>query len=271
MANNPIVQAEEDILFSIEGLAGPEAVRYDPGQDVYFVSNFNGSPNDDANGFISKIGSEGSIESLEFMTGSDEHPMHGPRGMVIVGDILWACDQNGIHGFNRITGDQSHFVDLSSLGAQFPNDITATPEGVLYVTDHARSAVYRIEDGSATVFQDGPHLINPNGITWNRINNNLVLGPWKGINKALPTLSLSGTVDTLTTLTGGFIDGIEITEKGILLASQMDSLIYRFNDGVDTAIIKTAGKPADIGVDTQRNRIAVPYIDLNRVDVWQLQ
>jgi hypothetical protein len=31
-----------------------------------------------------------------------------------------------------------------------------------------------------------------------------------------------------------------------------------------------AGAPADIGIDTRRNRVAVPYIDLDRVDIWQL-
>lgn len=30
------------------------------------------------------------------------------------------------------------------------------------------------------------------------------------------------------------------------------------------------GRPADIGLDASGNRIAVPYIALNRVDIWQL-
>jgi hypothetical protein len=30
------------------------------------------------------------------------------------------------------------------------------------------------------------------------------------------------------------------------------------------------GRPADIGVDTRRGRVAVPYIALNRVDIWAL-
>ena len=32
----------------------------------------------------------------------------------------------------------------------------------------------------------------------------------------------------------------------------------------------TTGAPADIAVDTKRNRVAVPYISLDRVDIWQL-
>jgi hypothetical protein len=31
-----------------------------------------------------------------------------------------------------------------------------------------------------------------------------------------------------------------------------------------------AGRPADIGIDTRRQRVAVPYVALNRVDIWSL-
>ena len=54
-------------LFVIEGLSGPEAVHYDAEQDVYFVSNFNGDAAGDANGFISRVGPDGEIETREFM------------------------------------------------------------------------------------------------------------------------------------------------------------------------------------------------------------
>ncbi|HUP21234.1 MAG TPA: hypothetical protein VM778_14955, partial [Gemmatimonadota bacterium] len=45
------VQDSTDIVFSITGLSGPEAVRYDPDQDVYFVASFGESGDDprDAN------------------------------------------------------------------------------------------------------------------------------------------------------------------------------------------------------------------------------
>ncbi|MGK7392794.1 MAG: hypothetical protein ACNS60_20735, partial [Candidatus Cyclobacteriaceae bacterium M2_1C_046] len=36
------VQDSTDVTMSIVGLDGPEAVRYDPDKDVYFISNFTG-------------------------------------------------------------------------------------------------------------------------------------------------------------------------------------------------------------------------------------
>ena len=49
----------EDRVQVWEGFAGPESVRYDPDQDVWFVANFNGAGGErDANGFISRVSAE---------------------------------------------------------------------------------------------------------------------------------------------------------------------------------------------------------------------
>ena len=50
-------------LATRDGFSGPEAVRYDADQDVYFVGNFNGSGSAlDNNGFISRVRPNGKIE-----------------------------------------------------------------------------------------------------------------------------------------------------------------------------------------------------------------
>src|SRR3989304_4371092 len=48
------------------GLQTPESVLYDAAEDVYLVSNINGSPTAaDGNGFISRIGPEGAGRGLQ--------------------------------------------------------------------------------------------------------------------------------------------------------------------------------------------------------------
>src|SRR5687767_7241889 len=45
---------------------GPESVRYDRDQDVWFVSNVNGNPGaKDNNGYISRLKSDGTPDSLK--------------------------------------------------------------------------------------------------------------------------------------------------------------------------------------------------------------
>jgi hypothetical protein len=50
------IQDSTHRVATITGLSGPEAVRYDPDQDVYFIGNFNGPPSGDANGFVRASG-----------------------------------------------------------------------------------------------------------------------------------------------------------------------------------------------------------------------
>jgi hypothetical protein len=54
------------------------------------------------------------------------------------------------------------------------------------------------------------------------------------------------------------------------VASQADSSLHLFAGGTGRPVVRTAGQPADIGVDTRRNRVAVPYISLDRVDIWDV-
>lgn len=263
------VQDSTDIVVSITGFSGPEAVRYDPDQDVYFVSNFNGDAAGDANGFISKVTPDGTIDSLRFMTGSEMHPLHGPRGMYISGDTLWVADADGVHGFDTESGELLEFVDFTIHEPGFLNDVVKGADGYLYVTDTGKSTVYRIEDGTPTVLVENLPA-PPNGITIDA-DNNLVLAPWEGATM-FPSLVVGdqGYAEYTNAQGGGNFDGIEFVNGRMVVASQEDNSIHVIHDGSDHVAIQTPGDPADIGIDTQRNHIAVPYIALNRVDIWQL-
>lgn len=263
------VQDSTDIVVSVTGFSGPEAVRYDPDQDVYFVANFNGDAAGDANGFISRISPEGSIDSLRFMTGTKNQPLHGPRGMYITGDTLWAADADGVHGFNTGTGEAVAFVDFTSFDPGFLNDIVEGADGNLYVTDTGKSTVYIIENGTPSILVENLPA-PPNGITIDT-DNNLVLAPWEGATM-FPVLAEGdpGYEEYTNAQSGGNFDGIEFVNGRLVAASQEDNSIHVIHDGEDHVAIHTPGDPADIGIDTQRNHVAVPYIALNRVDIWQL-
>lgn len=263
-------QDTTNIAGTATGFSGPEAVRYDPDQDIYFVSNFNGDGNDrDENGFISKISPDGTIEEMEFITGTSEHPLHAPRGMYITGDTLWTCDVDGVHGFDRNSGEQVTFIDFTSFEPGFLNDIAAGPDGTLYVTDTVNPRLFSISNSEVSLAVVSiPHA--PNGVTLDEEEERVILAPWNEArtfyawNPATSELEEARTLDA-----GGNFDGIEIVEGSWVIASQVDSSLHISGENSGIAV-KTRGKPADIGIDTQRQRVAVPYIDLNRVDIWDL-
>lgn len=268
------VQDSADILFSVTGLAGPEAVRYDPDQDVYFVANFGESGDDprDANGFISRVAAgTGAVEELRFMTGTADVPLHMPRGMFIRGDTLWVADVDGVHGFLRRTGEHAAFIAFTAHAPGFLNDIAVGDDGLLYVTDTGLGRVYRVRaDGAAEVVVEDERTGPPNGITWDPSRSAFLLAPWGGETMLRALDPATGEIRDVVRLVGGRFDGIEIVDGAVLVASQDDSTLHLAAGDASRPLIRVPGRPADIGVDTRRGHVAVPYIALDRVDVWRI-
>lgn len=261
------------LVASTAGFTAPEAVRYDPAQDVYFVANWGrgDAGAKDNNGFISRMRPDGEVENLRFIAGGAAGgTLHAPRGMTVVGDTLWVVDADAVRGFNRVNGAPLATVDFSAFKLGFLNDVAATPDA-LYVTDTGTDHIYRIAGGAVTVALHDRVLGRPNGITWDAGRRQLVVVPyggdsviraWTGGNAAMTEIGRSG---------GAKFDGVEILSGGrVLVASQRDSSIHLFAGGRGRAIIKTGGAPADIAVDTRRNRVAIPFISRNLVEIWQL-
>ena len=268
-ADNEPVQIGDALVTSVNGLSGPESVRYDPELDLFFVSNFNGEAAGDANGFVSKVSAEGEILELRFMEGSERWPLHGGRGMYIDSRGLWLVDAGGVHLFDRNSGDQLDFVDFSEFEPGFPNDIVVTADGSLYVTDTGKSRVYRVSSGAVSLAVET--TMAPNGITINPANGQLLMVPWTG---PLEIVAWDIETNSLTSIGkldgGGNYDGVEVWKGSIITTSQEDTSLHIMVDGVDRRAIELPGNPADIGIDTKRNRVAVPYVGLNRVDIISL-
>ena len=272
-ATTAIVIDTSPPLATREGFSGPEAVRYDPDQDVYFVGNFNGSGSAlDNNGFISRMGPDGELAQLRFIAGGTGGvTLHAPRGMTIVGDTLWVADVDAVRGFHRRTGAPLATVDFSKDSVGFLNDVAPGPDGALYVTDTGRNLVYRISGGAFTRALDNSRLGSPNGITWDATGQRFIVVPYGGGHDIFAWQPGGTRLEKIGNSQGARFDGVEVLSGGrILVASQGDSSLHVFSGGHGGPIIRTTGAPADIGVDTKRNRVAVPYISLDRVDIWQL-
>lgn len=266
-----VEQDSSDRVTAVTGFRGPESVRYDPAQDVYFVSNFNGDGGTrDGNGFVSRVGADGTLAALRFATGTERAPLHAPRGMYITGDTLWVADIDGVHGFHRRTGEQLAFTDFTAFEPGFLNDVAAGPSGDLYVTDTGRSRLYRMSGDSVRVAVEDSLLGPPNGITWHPGEEHFVLAPWGGTQTIRAWSPDDDGLTEVATSAGGYFDGIEVVGGRLLVASQADSTLRVVSDSESRPLIRVPGEPADIGVDTRRRRVAVPYIALDRVDVWAL-
>jgi hypothetical protein len=257
-----------------EGFVAPEAVRYDADQDVYFVANWGGDGNPgkaDNDGFISRMRPDGTVENMRFIAGGTSGvTLHSPRGMTIVGDTLWAADFDAVRGFDRRTGAVLATVDFSSLDRGFLNDLAADADGAVYVTDTGKNKVYRVRGGPTLVLNDSL-LGAPNGITWDAANKRFLILPFGGGHTIHGWTPGTTTMVDVGTSPGAKFDGIEVLSGGrLLVSSQADTSLHLFEGGSGRPIIHVGGPPADIGVDTRRNRVAVPIVAMNRVEIWAL-
>ena len=274
---------------SISGFNTPESVRYDADQDLYFVSNINGNPSaKDGNGWIARVrpdsaGGNFSVDTL-VRGGRSGATLNAPKGMAIVGDTLWVTDIDVVRGFNRRTGAPTRTVSFASQGATFLNDIVAAGDGV-YITDTGirfnpdgqmgtpgKQRIFRFGGrGAGTVALENDSLGNPNGIAMQGGGGRFVVVPF-GANRIYTWASGDSTMQPLATGPGQF-DGVEVLQDGrILVSSWADSAVHVIQSGQNQTrrLITGVPAPADIGIDTRRNRVLVPLFNGNTVEVWSI-
>ena len=276
--------AEFSRAATIQGeLKTPESVRFDPADDVFFVSSINGSPGaKDNNGFISRVRAEGGeIDSLMFIAGGRGGvTLNAPKGLAITGDTLWVTDIDVVRAFDKKTGRP--IASYPVRGAVFLNDIAAGPDGTLYITDTGiqisdsgmthpgPDRIFKLTRSGevSTTLQFRP-LIGPNGIAWDDANQRFILVAFAG-NDIMGWKPGDSTTTTIATGKGQF-DGVERLSDGrVLLSTWADSSIYVLDGSALVRAVTGVAGPADIGVDTKRNRVAVPLFEGNRVELFTI-
>ncbi len=262
------------------GLLAPESVLHDAEQDVYFVSNVNGKPLDkDGNGFISKVSPDGKLIELKFIAGGQKGvSLDAPKGMAIVGGLLYVTDITWVRIFDRKTGAPQG--KLFVKGATFLNDLAADANGKLYVTDTGWKAGEKDFEGTGT---DALFAIDPKVVTPKKILGDPQLGNPNGVAVAKDgpwVVSASGELYPVrdgkkgqaTKLPSGALDGLVALEDGtFLVSSWASSSVYRGKPGgTFEAIIENAKSPADIGYDAKRHRLLMPQMMEDSLRFYQL-
>jgi sugar lactone lactonase YvrE len=272
------------VALTLDSLEAPEAARFDSELGVYFVSNINGSPlGKDGNGYISRVTRDGKVDSLKFIAGGrGGAKLDAPKGIAIQGDTLWVADIDAARAFDKRSGKPIATVSLVGK-AKFLNDAAVGPDGAIYFTDTGIAddgkggmghpgpdRVFRLEGRKATValeFKDKP---GPNGITWDSAGSKFVIVSFQGtpIYRWAP----GDSVPTVVTEGPGMMDGIEALGDGrFVVSTWADSSLFVLDGDKITKLVGGLPAAADIALDRERGRIAVPLLTENRVDFVDLQ
>lgn len=271
-AESPAAQATvqamtEPIVVAEAGFMTPESVLHDERADVYLVSNINGSPlGQDDNGFISRVDPLGEVLELKWIDGAAEGVLlDAPKGMALVGEVLWVTDITRVRRFDRNTGEQ--LEDIEVPGATFLNDLAPADDGGVWLTDtgfqaaeggfepSGSDAVYHLTPaGEVHQILADAELGNPNGIfesdgavwvaTWGSGEVFRADGGDKAETHSLPSAQLDGL----------------LTVGGQLVVSSWESqAIYRGLPGGPWEVaVDSLESPADIGYDAGRGVLLVP-------------
>ena len=138
----------------------PESVLYDEARNILYVSNINGkSAERNGQGFISKVSLDGKIEVLKWVTG-----LNAPKGSAIYENKLYVSDIDHLVEIDVKTG--KIVAKYPAAGAQFLNDVATDASGNVYITDMsaANSVIYKLSNGTMTVWMKGPEIKMPNGL-----------------------------------------------------------------------------------------------------------
>jgi len=264
----------------------PESVKYDPDQDVYFVTNMNGTGSaKDNNGYISRVNAADISQIQTFVQGGVHGvTLNAPKGTALHGDTLWVCDIDVLRAFDRHGGAPLASIDLSSQGAVLLNDIAVGPDGTLRVTDTGihMTDIGVLYVGGDKVFVIGPNrsvrveasgaqLDRPNGITWDARGNRWLYVSFDPFHSRLFAFHAGDTTRAVLDSGKGKWDGVEALADGrILISSWSDSTVHLLADGHDERLVRDVPAPADIGVDTKRGLVLVPLGVMSRVELWTI-
>jgi sugar lactone lactonase YvrE len=269
------------------GLKNPESVAYAPKQNVLFVSNVDGKPDQkDQKGFISKVSpSNGSIIELNWITG-----LNAPKGIAISNNNskLYVSDITDLVEIDIANG--KIIKRFNAPGSVFLNDVVSDNQGNIYVSDTITNTIYRIDTNvkdnntpSLQAWLQSPQLNGPNGLHVDNNKYRLIVAslgdmskPGAGIkvvdlkNKTISSLGKEGTTSPF-----GGLDGIEsdATETHYYVTDNPAGKVYTVNadgTGYGTLIDLHTQGAADLGIIPSQSTIIIPLMQDNKLVAYKL-
>lgn len=168
-----------NLTWELVGLKNPESVIYDSKRDRLYVSNVNGGAVDkDGNGFISIVSMDGKLVDLMWVEG-----MNAPKGLAIHQDKLYTAD---IDELIVIDIEQAKIIQRHKVAdAKFLNDVAATSNGDVYVSDMAKDRIHQLSQDVFSIWLESPDLEAPNGLlVW---GEDLMLASWGAMDETMAT------------------------------------------------------------------------------------
>lgn len=237
----------------------PESAVYDPKRNVVYVSNFRNYGGE----FISKLGLDGKILALEWVTGLER-----PTGVRIHNDKLCVVDRSGVLEIDIDAAKITKRIPIE--GAGFVNDLTIHESGAIYASDSQKARIYKIENGKVETWFEGPTIQGSNGLLVEK--GRLLVG--SSGNASIVSIDLATKqTSTLVKLEGrAIMDGLVSDGRGGCLFSNYNGRIYHLAAGGDTTLLLDTTVQrrftADFEYIPEKGLLIVPGLSDNRITAY---
>jgi sugar lactone lactonase YvrE len=247
-----------------EDLTTCESTLYYPEEDIIFVSNINGKPQEkDGNGFISKLSTDGNIIELKWVDG-----LNAPKGMAIQNGKLYVSDISELVQIDLATATVTGRYTIE--GASFLNDVAINNEGKVFVTGSDMGGIYTVEDDALVTWLEHEDFKRPNGLY--AIEDTLFVAfAGDGIFRAVHM----GTKEMTKLAEGlGRSDGIAPDGKGNFFVSSWSGAVFFIPEGQQPIEILNTEQQglnsADIDYMKDEQLLLVPTFQGNTVEAYKV-
>ena len=272
---NTLVHAQElSQLWATDGFSNPESVVYDITSDAIYVSSVNGAAMEkDGNGFISKAGPDGALLERDWVSG-----LNAPMGLAVHGSKLYVADIDTLLEIDVPTAMLTNRYAVAD--ARFLNDVTATDNGDIYVTDMLLNRIHRLHNGQFEVWLESPELESPNGVLAE--GDHLIVGAWgvmtEGFNTDRPghLKIVSLTDKTIRSLGDGSpignLDGVEGDASGGYYVTdwKAGTLLHVDPTGKAEVLLNLGEGSADHDFIREEDLILIPMMKDNRLLAYRV-
>ncbi len=258
-------------LWQLQAFDQPESVVADPDSPWLYVSNINGAPTElNGKGYISRVSKQGKQLTRHWLTGLD-----APKGLTISDGKLYAADMQSLHVISLSTG--SVLQSYTQADAKMLNDVTAGPDGSIYVSDMLGGGVYRLKDGQFSLWITPDKISHPNGLLWE--NNQLLIASWGTEIQPDFTTKVPGSLyrvnpadKTLRPVSTGYelgnLDGVIRHNNALYISDWISGELYRLEDNQRERMLRSTPGLADIGAEG--DTLYAPMMMDNSLIAWQL-
>lgn len=245
-------------------LTTSESVLYDATNNLLYVSCIGAVPPDakDKDGFISKVGLDGKILTLKWVTG-----LNAPKGMGISGNTLYVTDIDRLVAIDITTGKIAQTYNIP--GAKFLNDVSIASDGTVYFSDSGTKIIHALINGNVETFMGPEGIAGVNGV--HADDTHLYVAGYEAATFFRINRSTKAVEQIATEIPYG--DGVE-PYKGHWLVSNWNGEIHHVtNEGEVFELLDSQEaklNTADIEVIADKNLLLIPTFFGNNVSAYEL-